>query len=240
MRWHEGRNAMRPSSRAPDRGSATGRGRRRRAAIAVAAAGLAVGVAACAPGPPQPAPPAPGSNAPCERTDVRLTNPDRPANPDLRGVPDRRGRHPEPRRDLRRRCPPGPLPRARVARQLQRPLRGHHRPLHPDREHRRDGDLRGRQPRRRPGLGRHRGRRAHRGDRAAARAGRPRQRRADRALARRRHAAVRHPAGRGAGLGHRGAVAVLAGPVPGDRLRADRACRPTPGPSSRPTTRTPS
>ena len=72
---------MRPSSRAPHRGSAAGRGRRRRAAIAVAAAGLVVSVAACAPGPPQPAPPAPGSNAPCERTDVRLTNPDRPANP---------------------------------------------------------------------------------------------------------------------------------------------------------------
>ena len=45
------------------------------------------------------------------------------------------------------------------------------------------------------------------------------QRRADRPLARRGHAAVGHPAGRVPGLGNRRTVAVLAGALPGHRHR---------------------
>lgn len=56
------------------------RGRRPGGALAaLLAVVLAVAAAACAPGPPQP-PSGPGSNTPCGRTDVQLTNPDAPSN----------------------------------------------------------------------------------------------------------------------------------------------------------------
>lgn len=52
--------------------------RRGLAALAVTGALVA---GACAPGPPQPAPPALGSNAPCGRTNVQLTNSGAPSSP---------------------------------------------------------------------------------------------------------------------------------------------------------------
>jgi triacylglycerol esterase/lipase EstA (alpha/beta hydrolase family) len=48
---------------------------------ALLAIGVAVAAAGCVPGPPQPTPPALGSNSPCGRTDVQLTNPSNTANP---------------------------------------------------------------------------------------------------------------------------------------------------------------
>ena len=60
--------------RASEARTARAPGRRRRPLVAaVLAIGMVVG-AACAPGPAQP-PTGPGSNTPCGRTDVRLTNP---------------------------------------------------------------------------------------------------------------------------------------------------------------------
>lgn len=50
-------------------------------ALATLAVTVALAVSACAPGPPQPAPPALGSNAPCGRTDVQLTNPGATSSP---------------------------------------------------------------------------------------------------------------------------------------------------------------
>jgi hypothetical protein len=55
------------------------RGWRRIGAVLLGVGLLAV--ASCAPGPPQPTPPALGSNSPCGRTNVQLTNPANPANP---------------------------------------------------------------------------------------------------------------------------------------------------------------
>ena len=53
----------------------------RRRVVGLLAAGLVVAAAACAPGPARPTPPALGSQGPCERTNVQLTNPSNTANP---------------------------------------------------------------------------------------------------------------------------------------------------------------
>jgi hypothetical protein len=70
---------MHDSSRARSGAHQVGR-RWRRALVAFVACGALTAAAACAPGPPQP-PTGPGSNTPCGRTNVQLTNPEVPSSP---------------------------------------------------------------------------------------------------------------------------------------------------------------
>jgi len=64
-----------------DRPLSLSRPRWRRVLASLAVTGALVAVTACAPGPPQPAPPELGSNSPCGRTNVQLTNPAVPSSP---------------------------------------------------------------------------------------------------------------------------------------------------------------
>ena len=169
--------------------------RRARLARASTAALLVVGLvmAAACTGPPQP-PTGPGSNTPCGRTNVQLTNPGATANAIYVAYPTGTAAAPLTGRHVRRRQPPGAVPGARLPGQLQLGLRGGHQPLHPHREHRGHGHLRHRH-RRRAGVGEPCAAGAHGGG-AATRTRGPEPRRPHRPLARRRHAAVGHPAGR--------------------------------------------